>query len=246
MATVFKERAPSILSDQLLDGGLLIEILYREVTALQQVYGKKTYRKGNLGFVTEVGSLLHLKCLDDSGMKPKIESANNWKTLNLEYLEKSMSVNIKMLANANVPIKRGKSFIAELHMKNSGFGGTNEQSMLDALDNFNSSALRESGDIDSEAKQKFSNMDFKQISDQTSPETQNVNNEIWGDASAWKKEPETKTDTTDAFAAFNFDKAPGSDVEKSEDPFASFGSFDNNKAETQQTKADTDLFATFK
>ena len=51
-----------------------------------------------------------------------------------------MSVNIKMLANANVPTKRGKSFIAELQMKNAGFGGPNEQSMLDALDNFNSAA----------------------------------------------------------------------------------------------------------
>jgi hypothetical protein len=48
---------------------------------------------------------------------------------------------MKMLANAQVPIKRGNSFISELQMKNSASGGMTEQGLMDALDNFNSSTL---------------------------------------------------------------------------------------------------------
>jgi hypothetical protein len=52
---------------------MLVEILYKEIESTDQLLGVKNYRKANLGFVTEVGSLLHLKCLEDSGMKSKIE-----------------------------------------------------------------------------------------------------------------------------------------------------------------------------
>lgn len=130
---------------------MLVEILYKEIESTDQLLGVKNYRKANLGFVTEVGSLLHLKCLEDSGMKSKIEEgkffwpkkyiAANWKNFNDQYWEKSKAISMKMLANAQVPTKRGKSFISELQMKNSAFGGMTEQGLMDALDNFNSPAL---------------------------------------------------------------------------------------------------------
>ena len=60
----------------MLEGGILVEILYKEIEATDQLLGVKKYRKANLGFVTEVGSLLHLKCLEDSSMKSKIEKGN--------------------------------------------------------------------------------------------------------------------------------------------------------------------------
>jgi hypothetical protein len=88
-------------------------------------------------------------------------------------------------------------------------------------------------EVDSDAKQKFSNMDVGEMP-----------------TSDTKEDPTNgKNGTTDTFAAFNFDKAPETDVKKSDDPFGSFNSFDsfdsNNKPEPQG-KVDTDLFATFK
>jgi hypothetical protein len=86
---------------------------------------------------------------------------------------------------------------------------------------------------DSDAKQKFSNMDVGEM-----PTI---------DA---KKDPTNgKNGATDTFAAFNFNKAPGTDAKKSDDPFASFNSFDSFDSNTKpepQGKVDTDLFATFK
>lgn len=86
---------------------------------------------------------------------------------------------------------------------------------------------------DSDAKQKFSNIDGGELP-----------------TSDAKEDPTNgKNGTTDTFAAFKFDKAPETDPKKSDDPFASFNSFDSfdthNKPEPQG-KVDTDLFATFK
>jgi hypothetical protein len=85
-------------------------------------------------------------------------------------------------------------------------------------------------EVDSDAKQKFSNMDVGEMP-----------------TSDTKEDPTNgKNGTTDTFAAFNFDKAPETDVKKSDDPFGSFNSFDSNNKPEPQGKVDTDLFATFK
>jgi len=55
-------------------------------------------------------------------MKSKIEKCKNWEEFNINYLKKSKDINEKALANLEVPMKRGNSFITELNSKNQGFG----------------------------------------------------------------------------------------------------------------------------
>merc|ERR1712113_1369155 len=93
VTVVFNERSSNILADKLLEGDFLVDFLLDETK--EQNYldsaNKKKYRKGNLGFITEIGSLLCLKAMENGGiensMKEKIKACKNWTEFNDNYLK---------------------------------------------------------------------------------------------------------------------------------------------------------------